>query len=131
MLKNSVPFWNIQLYIQNYWHFLLEKSGGLQVSICVCAENYRNGTLISLTMTHLHLRNLYFLRMKVRHMSLNVYGFLTVIKYKSSLCRDNLVRFYVHKAQFKVYIPWERLCHNDKYMSTLCEPGKEFRIKAS
>lgn len=43
--------------------------------------------------------------------------------------RQLIVTFYVHKAQFKVHIPQEGLCHSDKYVCTLCEPGKEFRIK--
>lgn len=58
----------------------------MSVHVCVHAGNYRNGTLVSLTVTHLYLRNLYFLRVKDRHMNINVFGFLVVIKNKTSLC---------------------------------------------
>lgn len=54
--------------------------------VCAYTENYRNGTLISLSVTHYYPKNLYFLRMNVRHMNINAFGFLVVIKNKSSLC---------------------------------------------
>lgn len=30
-----------------------------------------------------------------------------------------------------MHIAQQGLCHSDKYVCTLCEPGKEFRMKAS
>lgn len=49
------------------------------------------------TVIHYYPKNLYFLRRNVRHVNINVFGFLVVIKKQEQLgLRQLILRFYVH-----------------------------------